>query len=74
MPIPRMAGMVGSMRAKAQTILEQFEALPRDEQRGLCGELERRLVEKPAVELYGEPLTDEDIAESAHVSFAALGD
>ena len=57
---------------KAEAILEQFERLPLDEQRALCQELERRLSAKPAGELYGQPLTDEDIAESARVAFAAL--
>jgi len=64
--------MVKRMSAKAEAILEQFEALPRDEQRALCRELERRLAAKPAVLLYGQSLTDEDIAESARVTFAAL--
>jgi hypothetical protein len=62
--------MVRSMSAKAEAILEQFEGLPPDEQRKLCRELERRLAVRPAV--YGQPLTDEDIAESARVTFAAL--
>jgi hypothetical protein len=34
--------------------------------------LERRLAVRPAGEVYGQPLTDEDIAESARVTFAAL--
>jgi len=34
--------------------------------------LERRLAAKPVVGLYGQPLTDEDIAEGARVTFAAL--
>ncbi len=64
--------MVMSMSAEAEAILAQFEGLPPDEQRALCRELERRLAAKPAGELYGQPLTDEDIAESARVTFAAL--
>jgi hypothetical protein len=60
------------MSAKAEAILEQIEGLPPDEQRTLCQELERRLAARPAGELYGQPLTDEDIAESARVAFAAL--
>ena len=44
------AGMVMSMGAKAEAILEQFEGLPPDEQRALCRELERRLAAKPAGE------------------------
>ena len=68
----RAAGMVRSMSAKAEAILEQFEGLPPDEQRELCRELERRLAVRPDGEVYGQPLTDEDIAESARVTFAAL--
>lgn len=64
--------MVKRMSAMAEAILEQFEAPARDEQWALCREMERRLAAKPAVEFYGEPLTDEDIAESARVTFAAL--
>ena len=64
--------MVRSMSAKAEAILEQFEGLPPDEQRELCRELERRLAVRPAGKVYGQPLTDEDIAESARVTFAAL--
>ena len=64
--------MVMSMSAKAEAILEQFEGLRPDERRALCRELEQRLAAKPADELYGQPLTDEDIAESARVTFAAL--
>ena len=60
------------MSTKAETILEQFETLPPAEQRELCQELARRVAGKPAVELYGEPLTDDDIAESARVTFATL--
>ncbi len=61
-----------SMSAKAEAILEQSEGLPPDEQRALCRELERWFAVKPAWELYGQPLRDEDIAESALVTFAAL--
>lgn len=61
------------MSTKAETILEQFETLPLAEQRELWRELARRVAEKPsAVELYGEPLTDDDIAESARVTFQML--
>ncbi len=63
-----------SMSAKAEAILEQFEGLSPDEQRALCRELERRLAAKPSGELYGQPLKDEDIAETARVTFAALGE
>lgn len=70
--VRRAASKVMSMSAEAEAILEQFEGLPPDEQRALCRELERRLAAKPVDELYGQPLTDEDIAESARVTFAAL--
>ena len=66
------AGIVRSMSAKAEAILEQFEGLPPEEQRELCRELERRLAVRPDGEVYGQPLTDEDIAESARVTSAAL--
>jgi hypothetical protein len=57
------------MSTKATAILEQFEALPPAEQQELWRELRRRIA---PVELYGEPLTDEDIADSARVTFAML--
>ena len=61
--------MVGNMSVKAEAILEQFETLPPAEQRELWRELQRRVA---PVELHGEPLTDEDIADSARVTFAML--
>ena len=61
--------MVLSMSAKAEAILEQFETLPPVEQQEVWRELRRRVA---PVELYGEPLTDEDIAGSARVTFAML--
>ena len=61
--------MVGKMSAKAEAILEQFETLPPAEQRDLWRELQRRVA---PVELHGAPLTDEDIADSARVTFAML--
>jgi hypothetical protein len=64
--------MVKSMSAKAEAILAQFGGLAPEEQRALCRELEHRLAARPAGQLYGQPLTDEDIAESARVTFAAL--
>jgi hypothetical protein len=57
------------MSTKAKAILEQFETLTPAEQQELWQELRQRLA---PVDLYGEPLTDEDIAESARVTFAAL--
>lgn len=65
----RCAIIVWRMSAKAEAILEQFEALPAAEQRELWRELQRRVA---PLELYGEPLTDEDIADSARVTFAKL--
>jgi hypothetical protein len=61
--------MVWNMSTKAEAILEQFETLPPAEQQELWRELQRRIA---PVELYGEPLTDEDIADSARVTFAML--
>ena len=65
----RCAVIVWNMSAKAEAILEQFETLPPAEQRELWRELQRRVA---PVELYGEPLTDEDIADSGRVTFAML--
>ena len=57
----------------ARLIRGDLETLPLAEQRELWQELARRVAEKPsAVELYGEPLTDDDIAESARVTFQML--
>ena len=61
--------MVWAMSTKAEAILEQFETLPLEEQQVLWLELQRRVA---PVELHGEPLTDEDIAGSARVTFAML--
>ena len=60
------------MSRNAQAILEQFETLAPEEQKALCQELERRLATRPANDLHGEPLTDDDIAESARVTFSML--
>ncbi len=65
----RSAVMVWAMSTKAEAILEQFETLPLEEQQVLWLELQRRVA---PVELHGEPLTDEDIAGSARVTFAML--
>jgi len=61
--------MVLSMSAKAEAILQQFETLPPVEQQELWRELRRRIAPGG---FYGEPLTDEDIADSARVTFAML--
>ena len=61
------------MSTNAQAVLEQVDRLSQAEQREVWRELERRLREKErAPETYGEPLTDEDIAESARVTFSML--
>ena len=69
MSFARNAVMVCSMSTKAQAILEQFDTLPPAEKQELWRELQRRVA---PVELYGEPLTDEDIADSARVTFTML--
>jgi hypothetical protein len=63
------------MSTKAQVVLEQIQALPISDQQALLQELEQRIGQKPAPvseELYGEPLTDEDIEQSARVAFQML--
>ena len=63
------------MSTKAEAILEQFAALSPAEQRELWRALARRFSHAQPhtpVELYGEPLTEHDIAESARVTFQAL--
>jgi len=63
------------MSTKAQAILEEIRELPIGEQRALLWELGRRMGQPstPAsAELYGEPLTDEDIEQSARVTFQML--
>ena len=61
--------MFDGVSTKAQAILEQFDTLTPAEKRELWQALRQRVA---PLELYGEPLTDEDIAESARVTFAAL--
>lgn len=63
------------MITKAEAILGKIQALPSDEQRELWQELGRRLGAFTAtapLERYGEPLTDEDIEQSARVAFQML--
>jgi len=63
------------MSTKAQVVLEQIRALPISDQQALLRDLEQRIGERPAPvsgELYGEPLTDEDIEQSARVTFQML--
>jgi hypothetical protein len=63
------------MSTKSRAVLEQIKALSVGEQHALWLELGRQIgqVSFPAAgELYGEPLTEEDIAESARVTFQML--
>jgi hypothetical protein len=63
------------MSTEAQAVLEQIRALPISDQRALLQELEQCIGQMPAPasgELYGEPLTDEDIQQSARVTFQML--
>ncbi len=63
------------MSAKAQAILNEIRTLPISDQRALLTELEERVghASAPASgELYGEPLTDDDIEQSARVTFQML--
>jgi hypothetical protein len=63
------------MSTKAQAVLRQIQALPIPEQREVWQELGQSIGQLPAsasVELYGEPLTDEDIEQSARVAFQML--
>jgi len=62
------------MSTKVSAILDRIQTLPKCDQRELWEELGRRITQSPAAgpQLYGEPLTDNDIEESARVSFQAL--
>jgi hypothetical protein len=63
------------MSAKAQAILDEISALPINDQRALLMELGERIGQGSAPapgKLYGEPLTDEDIEQSARVTFQML--
>ena len=66
---------VQGMSTKAQAILDEIRALPPEDLQAVWQELGRRLGQAAptaAAELYGEPLTDEDIEESARVTFQML--
>jgi len=68
-------GMVEIMSKKAEAVLEQIQALPLSEQRALWEVLGQRIGQispLPAGKLYGEPLEDEDIEQSARVTFQML--
>jgi hypothetical protein len=63
------------MSTKAEVILDQIRSLAVKDQKDLWQELGRRIGQTPPappVEQYGEPLTDEDIEQSARVAFQAL--
>ncbi|MBI5385061.1 MAG: hypothetical protein HZA90_10285 [Verrucomicrobia bacterium] len=63
------------MSTKAQAILDEIRALPPEEMQAVWQELGRRLGQTAPtapVELHGEPLTDEDIEQSARVAFHML--
>jgi len=60
---------------KALAILDEIRALPIGDQHALLQKLGQSIGQMPASgsgELYGEPLTDEDIEQSARVSFQTL--
>jgi hypothetical protein len=62
---------------KAQAVLREIRALPIPEQRAVWQELGQSIGQLPApasAELYGEPLTDDDIEQSARVAFKMLDD
>jgi len=63
------------MSEKAQAILDEIQGLPIGDQRALLQELGARISQASAPasgETYGEPLTDEDIEQSARVTFQML--
>jgi hypothetical protein len=63
------------MSSKAQAVLQQIRALSVPEQRAVWQELGQSIGKLPAPasgELSGEPLTDEDIEQSARVTFQML--
>jgi len=65
------------MSTKAKSVLEQIGTLPISEQRELWQELGRRIGQpQPAASAgpYGEPLTDEDLEQSARLTFQMLDD
>ncbi len=63
------------MSTKAQDVLQKIRALPMSDQRAVWLELGQSFGQNPALapgELYGEPLTDHDIEQSARVTFQML--
>ena len=66
---------VAGVSTKAQAELEQIRALPLEEQRDVWRELGQHIgqtLPSPPSELYGEPMTDDDLTESARVTFRML--
>jgi hypothetical protein len=66
--------IIENMSGNVETMLEKIQNLPASDQRELLQELGRRIsqTQPAAQELYGEPLTDKDIEESARVAFKVL--
>jgi hypothetical protein len=63
------------MSTKAQAVWEQIRALPISDQRSLWQELGQQIGQVPSpasAQLYGEPLTEDDIEQSARVTFQML--
>lgn len=70
---PSQTPTVRAMSTESQAVLGQIKALPIRDQRELWQELGRQIGKAaPPDELYGEPLTDQDIEESARVTFQML--
>jgi hypothetical protein len=69
------AGIILNVSTKAQAVLDQIRALPIRDQQAVWQELGQSIGQIPASatgELYGGPLTDEDIEQSARVTFQML--
>jgi hypothetical protein len=70
-------GIFAFMSTEAQFVLEQIRALPISDQHALLRELEQCVGHASAPvagELYGKPLTDEDIEQSSRVTFRMFDD
>jgi hypothetical protein len=75
LPFQSSSGIIWVVSTKAQALLQQIRALPIPEQRAVWLELGQSIGQLPTPasgELYGEPLTDEDIEQSARVMFEML--
>lgn len=61
------------MTAKVKHLAEELRSLSSEDLSSVRALLDEMMAKAPAKqECYGEPLTDEDIAEAARVTFAAL--